>query len=194
MSDSDSRSDHDQLQAARLLARGARILGLSAVAWSRGQRSSRGPWYVLGPHSVAAAEEILQVFEENIEPNLLEAVVKAAMDHRPATVAPSWCAPLERDPELLDILGRELRDPLPSDIFGRQNRSPSHRERGMAALALALCRSLDGLRSLALKLPDSDADRLLRMGHLAQVTVGPGEPTRIRSLVKQVLKREASHG
>ena len=41
--------DSTRAEAAKLLGRSGRVLGLAAVAHIHGQRAGMGPWYVLSP-------------------------------------------------------------------------------------------------------------------------------------------------
>lgn len=199
---SDPKSGLYQDQANRLLARGGRILGLSAAAGARGPFSGRGSWFVLTPSIAAAADEILEVLQGDIDPTLLAAVLEASVDLRPATAAPSWARPLWQNPELFERVGRALaeaeEDQITREIFreealaGEETLASHAQRRGIACVAVALGRSMDAVRSLALKLPESDGASLIRMGQLAQALVDPGEPSRMRAFLRQILKGEES--
>jgi len=156
-----------QRRAARLLSRGGRILGLAAVAYARGQRAGTGPWYALPAETVAAVEEVLLVLENEEDPELLEAVVCAALSPEPSTAAPSWAEPLWRDPAALTEVGRAVDDELTKPVLGSGEANPPPRLKGMAALAMALCRSPDGLAALAARLPGDEGPEVVRLACLA---------------------------
>ncbi len=186
--------DENQMDARRLLGRGGRILGLAALAHAQGRRQGAEPWHVLPADTVAAAEEVLLALEEELDPALLEAVIRAAMSEKPATAAPSWAEPLWRDPGALSRVGAAVDSKRLAPAFGPRLPDPSDREKGLAALAVALCRSVDGLRALAERLPEEDRDLALRMTYLAGVTVEPGDPSRMRAEMRRILKEEPERG
>lgn len=167
---------------------------LSAVARARGQRAGQGAFFVLSANLTAAAEEILTVLEQNVDPPLLEAVIAASMDPGPATASPAWAEPLWRDPEALGRIGRKLGESAPLAVLGNRAAPPSDRQRGLSGLSMALSRSLDGQRALAEKLPASDRQDFIDMGHLAHVLALPGEPTGMRALMRKLLEEEAARG
>ena len=72
-------TDENQTDVRRLLGRGGRILGLAALAHAQGRRPGAEPWHVLPADTVAAAEEVLIALEKELDPALLEAVIRAAM-------------------------------------------------------------------------------------------------------------------
>ncbi len=194
MGNAQSKASSLQLDARRLLGRGGRTLGLAAIAHARGQQSGRGPWHVLSADTIAAAEEVLSALEQQPDPVLLEAAVRAAMSPKPATAAPTWAAPLWRDPMMLSRVGASLETSQLSSALGLKQTDPSDREKGLAALAVALSRSLDALRAFADYLPEDDRDCVFRMGCLASVSVEPGEPSGLRARLRHVLKKAVEHG
>ncbi len=179
----------------RLLARGGQPLALAALAKSRGQRAGQGPWYGLSGQLKAAAEELLFVLDQEPDPHALELALRAAMDQRPATAAPSWIAPLGRVPDILEKIGAELDDQLIAPALGSSQKEVKGRERGLAGLAVAFSRSLDTRQAVAERLESSeDRELFLRMGCLAQVNSGPGQPTKVRARIKLLLRKEANDG
>ncbi|MCP4679629.1 MAG: hypothetical protein GY854_29885 [Deltaproteobacteria bacterium] len=188
------KTDENQTDARRLLGRGGRILGLAALAHAQGRRPGSEPWHVLSADTVAAAEEVLIALEKEMDPALLEAVVRAAMGEKPATAAPSWAEPFWRDPQALSRIGAAVDSKCLAPAFGPRLPEPSDREKGLAALAVALCRSVDGLRALAEHLSEEERELVLRMTYLAGVTVEPGEPSRMRADMRRILKEEPERG
>ncbi len=194
MGNTKSKAGSLQLDARRLLGRGGRTLGLAAVAHARGQQPGQGPWHVLSADTIAAAEEVLSALAQQPDPALLEAAVRAAMGPKPATAAPSWAAPLWRDPMMLSRVGALFETSQLSSALGPKQTDPSDREKGLAALAVALSRSLDALRAFAEYLAEDDQDSVFRMGCLASVSVEPGEPSELRTELRRLLKENTEHG
>jgi len=197
----EEKADHKQRAIGRLLGRGGQTLGLAATAHARGQRAGDGPWHVLAPQLVAAAEQVLGVLAEENDPDSLSSAVGAAMGAAPATAAPSWAGDLWRDPELLARLGcavppDALAPALPVQWSGTAEpvEALDHRERGLAAVAVALGRSVDGVEALAAELAPAEGERLIGMATLAGSQVAPGEPSRMRSWLKEWIKGERADG
>ena len=191
MKDKSKESDSTSVQAARLLGRSGRVLGLAAVAHVHGQRSGKGPWHVLSPETIAATEEILLLLEQGPKKAVLEAVLEAALAPEPATAAPGWTEPVWRDPLALSRLGKALDVKRLAPALGPGNTDPSDREKGLAGIALALCRSSDGLAALAAHLEKDDRLDLKRMACLAQVLVEPHEPTQMRDEIRRLLREDS---
>ncbi len=189
-----SEEDKNQMSAARLLSRGGRILGLAALAHARGQRAGFGPWYALCPETIAATEEVLHALDQRPDPKLLEAVVRAAMAPAPATAAPRWAEPLWRDPRALSRVGAAVDSKYLAPALGIGRHDLSDRLRGLAALAVALSRSLDGLCALAEHLPQTEKGEIVRMASLAAAVVNPGEPTQMKAKIRRILKEEQASG
>jgi hypothetical protein len=181
-------SDSERTDAARLLSRGGRILAVAALAHIGGQRAGQGPWHTLPPETISAAEEILYLLGRTGNPTVLEAVVRAAMAPEPATAAPKWAKPLWREPSSISRLGSSIDKKRLVPALGPRYGGPSNREKGLAAVAVALCRSSDGLQALAERLPEKDGSELKRMASLAQALVEPKEPTAMRAEVRRLLK------
>lgn len=174
--------------AARLLGRGGRVLGLAALAHARGQRAGAGPWYVLGPETVAAAEQLLSILEEGGDPESLAAAVGAAMGPEPATAAPSWVVRLLARDRALDRVGERI-EPLelaPALERGMATDELSARARGLAALAVGLCRSIDRVEAVCRGLELGEGRALRRMSRLAGVQVAPGQPTRVCRAIRRL--------
>jgi hypothetical protein len=150
----------------------------------------QGPWYVLSPHIRASAEELLLHLEKyaHVDENMLESVIIAAMDEPPCTAAPCWAEPLWADSDALAFVGASFSRPELVSALGQNRSSATPRHRGLAAVAIALSRGLDGLRSLAEKLPISDGRLIVKMGYLASCTVSPTEPSRVRYRIKKLLR------
>ena len=163
-------------------------MGLAVLARARGQRAGAGPWHVLAADFKAAAEEVLLSLEQAPDPELLEAVVQAAMGPEPATAAPSWAAPFWRKSSVLKMVGKEINEKRLAPVLGSRYTDASDRLKGLAALAVAMSRSLESLRALAEYLPVAQGQELVRMGNLAQAVVESGEPTRMRAELKRLLK------
>ncbi len=186
-----------QRRVARLLGRGGQALGLAATAHARGQRGGRGPWYVLAPETIAAAEQVLVALEEGGDPESLELAVGAAMATAPATAAPSWAAASWSAPGALDRIGRAVTDAAIAPALPHRSASAADlddRARGLAALAVALGRSVDGVQALAARLPAADGRLLLRMAGVAGARVAPGDPSRMRAWLKAELAAEPTDG
>jgi len=174
---------------SRLLARGGRVLGLAALAHARGQRAGAGPWFVLSPQLVSAAEQILTELESGPDLDALTAAVAAALGPGPATAAPSWIGPALGSPERLATVGRGIDDDdiaaaLPVDAAPGDLDA---RTRGLAAIAVALGRSIDAIEAVGRELEPGDGRALTRMARLACVEVSPGQPTRVRRVIRRLL-------
>jgi len=168
----------------RLLARGGRALGIAAIAHARGQRARKGPWHVLSRDLAAAADQILGELDTELPPRDLAAAIGAAMGEAPATAEPAWTAPLADDPEAFARVGRAATWPAGFAI----EPPVADRERGLSAVALALCRSVDAARALAAKLGAEDGRALVRAARLFQILARPGEPSAMRALVRAALE------
>jgi len=177
---------------SRLLARGGRALGIAAVAYARGQRAQKGPWHVLSPEIAAAAEQILGELEAEVPAQALAAAVGAAMGEAPATAEPAWTAPLVHHPDEFARVGRNAAAIWPSDF--PLDSPDGDRERGLALVALALCRSVDAARALAAQLGAEDGRALVRSARLYQALARPGEPSAVRAAVRAALEREDPDG
>jgi len=175
---------------SRLLARGGRALGMAAIAHARGQRARGGPWHVLSRDLAAAADQILGELDAELPPRDLAAALGAAMGEAPATSEPSWTAPLAGDPEAFARVGRAATWPAGFPIGAPE----ADRALGIAAVALALCRSVDAARSLAAKLGAEDGRELVRAARLYQILARPGEPSAMRAAVRTALEPGGTHG
>lgn len=178
---------------ADLLARGGRVLGLAMLAHARGQGSGAGPWYVLAPELVAATDQIIGVLEQGPDAASLSFAARAAMGPEPATAAPSWARPLWEHPDELERVGRliplvDLGAALP---YGASESELGDRCRGLAALAVAACRSVDGTAAIASMLPADEARELVRMSRLAGARVAPGGPSRVRRGIRRLIAGES---
>lgn len=177
-----------------LLARGGAALTLAVVAHSKIiEDRGREPWQVLSPEIVAAAEQAYAALAVDPDPALLALALQSALCRRPMTALPEWMAPITREPACVSYLGRHVQDSKLTPALGRLRSASSDREKGLAALALALCRRQDTLRTLASRLPETtDARLLTRMGLLAYVLAVPGEPSAMRGEVRKLIKGAAS--
>jgi hypothetical protein len=178
--------------ASKLLARGGRALGVAAIAHARGQRAGKGPWHALSREIAAAAEQVLGALEEDVSQRALGAAVGAAMGEAPATSEPAWARALIGDPDAFARIGRGAEAAWPPDF--PVEKPAGERERGVAITALALCRSVDAARALAIRLPRSDGDALVRWARLLQALARPGEPSTVREAVRRALAEEANDG
>ncbi len=172
-----------------LLARGGAALTLAVISFSnRDANGEREPWSVLSPELIAGAEQIgAAVAACEAEEALALAVQSALAPAR--TALPEWLTPTLTEPKCLSFVGRNTGDFDLLAALGPGRVASSDRERGLAALALALCRRQDTLLTLASRLPESSETRLLiRMGRLANVTAAPGEPSKLRSALRRRLK------
>jgi hypothetical protein len=178
--------------ANRLLARGGRALGMAAVAHARGQRAGQGPWHVLSRDIAAPTEQILGALEVELAPSALAAAVAAAMAEAPAAAAPAWTAPLVLDPQAFARLGRDAAAAWPAGF--RLAAPADARERGVALVALALCRSADAVRSLGGRLAAQDGRALVRAARLFQAVARPGEPSAVRAAIRAALSPGGDDG
>jgi hypothetical protein len=163
------------------------MLGLAAVARAHGQQAGAGPWHVLPPETVAAAEQLLGVLEEPGDSDSVAMAVSAALAPGPATAAPTWAAGAWERPDGLEAIGARARSPDLIPALGDAVDQADMRKRGLAALAVALCRSIDGVEALGAKLGGEDSAALVRMARLAGALVGPGQPTRVRGSIREIL-------
>ncbi len=179
-----STSNRDAV--SRLLGRGGRVLVTAAVSHARGARAGATRWNVLAPENVAATEQILRVIEDGVDPRDMAVAIESAMGEKPATAPPSWANRVWAEPDVISKIGAAVDDPILSHRTGRAS-TPTDREKGLAALAIAMCRSMDGAEALAARLCKGDGEQLLRMARLAQATVEAGEPSGMRSKIRALL-------
>lgn len=172
-------SDRDAV--SRLLGRGGRVLVTAAVAHARGYRAGANRWNVLSLENIAATEQILRVIEDGVEPRDMAVAIESAIDKKPATAPPSWANRVWTEPDIISKIGSAMEDPILPTAAG------DDREKGLAALAIAMCRSMDGVQALAARLREGDGKKLLRMARLAQATVEAGEPSEMRSKIRVFL-------
>jgi hypothetical protein len=177
---------------SRLLARGGRAFGLAAIAHARGRRAGLEPWHLVSRDLAAAADQILAELEAAVPDDALAAAIGAAMGEAPATAEPSWTAALLADPEAFARVGSAAAASWPAS-------SPFHmpdgdRERGIAAVAFALCRSIDSARALAAKLGAEDGVALVRAARLCGAIARPGEPSAMRAIVRTALEEGGTVG
>ncbi|MDJ0765486.1 MAG: hypothetical protein QNJ97_21070 [Myxococcota bacterium] len=181
--------------ADRLLGRGSQMLGLACVAYARGHRAGSGDWHVLSRNIVVAAEEILSGLEQKPNPELLEAVIQAALSLEPATAPPSWAAPLVDNPYRIDRIGAAMdMGEVISTIPSIGSTAVTDRERGLAALAVGFCRKIDSLQALTRSFPATDRRTTERLASLAQVVVRRGVPSRIRAEIRRLLEQDTADG
>ena len=171
---------------SRLLARGGRILGLAAVAHSSATRDPGQGWYVLSPEIASAAEGILGVLRGGVGKGSLGAAIGAAMGSGPATACPGWAEPLVDRPSLLKEIGRRVR--VNPEVARSEGRPVDDRLCGLAAIGMALCRSVDSAAALARRLPPADGEILMRLSRYAQAVAEPNEPSETRSRIREALR------
>ncbi len=166
---------------SRLLGRGGRVLVTAAVAHSRGHRAGASRWNVLSRENIAATDQILRVIEDGVDPRDMAVAIESAMGKEPATAPPSWANRVWDEPGIISEIGAAVGDSIlrPATV--------GDREKGLAALAIAICRSMDGAEALAARLPAGDGEQFLRMARLAQATVEAGEPSGMRSRIRVFL-------
>ena len=174
-----SMSNRDAV--SRLLGRGGRVLAIAAVAHARGYRAGANRWNVLSRENIAATEQILRVIEDGVDPRDMAVAIESAMGKEPATAPPSWASRVWAEPDIIPVIGAVVDDPILPLATG------DDREKGLAALAIAMCRSMDGVEALAARLRGGDGEQLLRMARLAQATVEAGEPSEMRSRIRALL-------
>jgi hypothetical protein len=175
---------------SKLLARGGRAFGLAAVAHARGQRAGQGPWHALSRDAIEAAERILDALEGGVSPGGLAAAIAMSMGDGPATAEPAWTRALVGDPASFARIGRGVDWPNGFPIANPAKDA----ERGIALVALALCRSVDAARALGGKLPGGEGEALVRWARLMQAVARPGEPSAVRGAVRGALEREDDRG
>jgi len=112
------------------------------------------------------------------------------MSKKHSTAPPKWAAPIWQDTLMLSKIGKAVDLGKLTQVLGSGFTNTSDHQIGLAALAVALCRSQDGLHALALNLLKEDQSKLLNMAGFAQVVVQPGEPTKMRATIKQLLQKE----
>ncbi len=164
------------------------MLTLAATARARGRRAARDRWYALCPQMIAAAEQVLLVLEGGVAPELLTVAVQKAMTDEPVTAVPKWALPLTEHPESIALLGKDIDQRLIRAALPSETPSLDEHSIGLAALAVAFCRSQDSLRALAGHLPEGDARTVLRRARLAQATVSAGEPSKTRGELKRRMR------
>jgi hypothetical protein len=110
------------------------------------------------------------------------------MGPKPATAAPPWTAQLLAREGALSRVGNRI-DPLelaPALAPGVTAADLSARVRGLAALAVGLCRSSDRIDAVCRELAPDEQRVLRRMSRLAGVRVEPGQPTRVRREIRSL--------
>ena len=153
----------------------------AAVAHARGYRAGANRWNVLSEENIAATDQILRVIEDGVAPRDMAVAIESAIEKKPATAPPSWANRVWAEPDVIPEIGAAVDDSILPSAAG------DDREKGLAALAIATCRSLDGAEALAVRLPGEDDEKLLRMARLAQATVEAGEPSEMRSRIRALL-------
>ena len=176
--------------ADQLLARGSKVLGLASVASACGQRAGKGPWYVLSKEITGPAEEVLTALQKKPDPVLLEAAVRAAMSKEPATSPPSWSEPLLSGGDVIDRFGGTIEKKDIEKVAGKARDTGSPRVRGLAALAIAFCRSRDAVEAISRLFEEEEKRAVREMGAFAGAVVDPMEPTSMRERLKTFLSRD----
>jgi hypothetical protein len=177
---------------SRLLARGGRAFGLAAIAHARGRRAGREPWHLVSHDLGAAADQILAELEAVVPDDALARAIGAAMGEAPATAEPPWTAALVADPGAFARVGSAAAACWPAGFALRM--PDGDRGRGIAAVAFALCRSIDSARSLAAKLCAEDGVALVRAARLCGALARPGEPSAMRACVRAALEEGGIDG
>lgn len=171
-----------QQRAAQLLSRGGRILGLAAAALSAGQGPG-GPWYALSPETLASVEEILHLLCSCRDDAAMEQAISRGLTPLP-TSAPAWTRHWTQSPKALAALSRVAPRESVAAAFRPGQGPRDDIDHGLAALAVALCRSPDALNALAAFFPEEVGTRLERLGRLAHAQAEPGVPSRLRRLLR----------
>jgi hypothetical protein len=175
-----------------LLGRGGAALGIAAMAHARGHRTMAGKWSALSLEMRAAVEQVLGVLEKSTDLDVVRYAVMKTMSNEQVAAPPKWAKAIVQDPELLAQLGSDLDDALLNAAIGRGGHALTPRQRGMAGMAVALCRNQDTLMALAEGMPGGDGRAMMRMARLAQATVAPGEPSSMRRRLRALLKERQS--
>ena len=184
-----------QLEMAKgLLGRGGSSLLVAAVARARGIRVGQRRWHVLAPDIVASVEQVLTFLErEQVSEAWLELAVHQALKGDAIASVPGWLRPVADREDALSLLGDRIATEELRSALGYRMCHPSQRQKGVAAVAIALSRMQDTLDTLCRMLSSTDGALLARMGRLAAARVEGGEPTRMRMRVREALK-ELTHG
>ena len=151
-------------------------------------------WTVRPPRE-DALDELLERFLVHVETgrNFSEHSLRAYSTDLASFVA--FCEERGRvDPRALTRVGAEVTAARVRHILDPGEREPSPRLVGLAALGLALCRSPDGLAALAAMLPDDEGGEVVRLSRLAGALAEPGEPSRMRGLIRRTLQGEGRDG
>ena len=172
-----------------LLSRGGTVLTLAVLARAGSQEGRHAVLASLTPEMRAATEQVGRVLETAYKSEALKAALEHALSLSPAVALPDWLRPVLRNSRALSHLGASFNVSDLRSALGRRRTSPSDREKGIAALATALCRQQDTLSTLAGRFPEErEGALLLAMGRLAAVTASPGEPSTVRGTVRRILK------
>ena len=171
-----------------LLGRGGASLTLAVASrWAVENGEPEVSAYLL-PELRAAAAQAGKALDANPPDDVLEEALACALRPRPAVTLPDWVKTVVRNPREISRIGQRFSGSLHAAL-GVHCPSPSARERGLAALALSLCRQQDTLRTLADFLPvPAEGVLLERMARLAAVLASPGEPSSARAAVRRILK------
>ena len=190
MGEENETDNREQEVLKGLLGRGGTALGIAAMAHARGHSTSDCKWSSLSREITAAAEQVLWVLEDSPDFDMVHLAVMKAMSEDKVAALPKWALPLGQDPELVTRLGDALDEALLNPAIGSGDRPLTPRLKGLAGVAVALCRNQDTLSALAEKLPKADSRVMVRMARLAGATVGPGEPSSMRARLRAMLKEQ----
>jgi hypothetical protein len=144
-------------------------------------------WSALSRELSAAVEQVLRFLEETPDFEVVQSAVLKTMSGEQVAAEPKWTRSICRDPEILYRAGGALDDTFLTPALGKRVSKLTPRIKGLAGMAVALCRNQDTISTLAEKLPKEDARLMVRMARLAQATVGPGEPSTMRGRLRALL-------
>ncbi len=187
MSENSKLPKQDSLKA--LLSRGGAILAAAVAAYSRGiTPNTPKQWSVLSPSNRAAIEEILEVLSLGVSHLDLKQALQSSFSKYPNTSLPLWIVPVYQEENILSVIGQNWKTSDLKIALGVSRSNPSDREKGLAAVAIALCRLHDTLLTLSYRLPSEEGSLLIRMGRLAGVLAEPSFPSNFRNRIKIILK------
>ena len=191
----DHEADRHRETLKGLLGRGGTVLTLAVLARAGSRDGQRMPLSSLAPEMRAAVDQVRRVLETAPASDTLSAAIAHALSYEPAVALPTWLRPVLKDPGSLSRLGAAFEVSDLQTSLGPCRSAPSDREKGPAALAVALCRRQDTLSTLAARFAsETDGALLSVMGRLAAVTASPGEPSTVCGTVRRILKGEGEWG
>jgi hypothetical protein len=171
---------------SRFLSKGGVILGIAAFSQSR--QLDCGP--ALGPALFEPATQLLELVEDATDMvSMANAARLAAAQQFPVAMS-SIVKRCATDRMLRAFVGDGSSCHWPP---GTDSLAPTGAEGGLIVLAMAVCRNADLIKALSALIDISERERFKDLAQVAAVLSPPGEPSRMRQLMKKrVLAHDAA--